>query len=27
VSLVTPAPRKEVQDLIEHIRYPDLKRA
>jgi cation/acetate symporter len=26
VSLVTPAPRKDVQDLIEHIRYPDLKR-
>ncbi len=27
VSLVTPAPKKDVQDLIEHIRYPDLKPA
>ena len=25
VSLVTPAPKKEVQDLIDHVRYPTLK--
>jgi cation/acetate symporter len=25
VSLVTPAPSKKVQDLIEHVRYPHLK--
>ena len=25
VSLVTPAPDKEVQDLIDHVRYPTLK--
>jgi cation/acetate symporter len=25
VSLVTPAPNKEVQDLIDHVRYPTLK--
>ena len=27
VSLLTPAPNKEVQDLVEHVRYPDLKPA
>jgi len=26
VSLVTPAPDRKVQDLVEYIRYPDLKR-
>jgi cation/acetate symporter len=25
VSLLTPAPKKETQELIEHVRYPDLK--
>jgi cation/acetate symporter len=25
VSLITPAPKKETQDLVEHVRYPDLK--
>jgi cation/acetate symporter len=25
VSLVTPAPKKEVQDLIDHVRYPTLR--
>jgi cation/acetate symporter len=25
VSLLTPAPGKETQDLVEHVRYPDLK--
>jgi cation/acetate symporter len=25
VSLLTPAPSKEVQDLVEHVRYPHLK--
>jgi cation/acetate symporter len=25
VSLVTPAPSKKVQELIEHVRYPHLK--
>ena len=25
VSLLTPPPRKETQDLVEHVRYPDLK--
>ena len=25
VSLLTPAPRKETQELVEHVRYPDLK--
>ncbi|OXL16350.1 sodium:solute symporter family protein [Polynucleobacter cosmopolitanus] len=25
VSLITPAPNKEVQDLIDHVRYPTLK--
>jgi len=27
VSLLTPAPDKEVQELVEHVRYPDLKPA
>ena len=27
VSLVTPAPKKEVQELVEHVRYPNLKAA
>jgi cation/acetate symporter len=27
VSLVTPAPRKETQELVEHVRYPNLKAA
>ena len=27
VSLVTPAPRRETQDLVEHVRYPNLKAA
>ena len=25
VSLVTPAPKPETQDLVEHVRYPNLK--
>ena len=25
ISLVTPAPKQEVQDLIDHVRYPTLK--
>ncbi|MEY2777808.1 MAG: hypothetical protein RLY30_1906 [Pseudomonadota bacterium] len=25
VSLLTPAPRKEIQDLVDHVRYPTLK--
>ena len=25
ISLVTPAPKKEVQDLIDHVRYPTLR--
>ena len=25
VSLLTPAPKKETQELVEHVRYPDLK--
>jgi len=25
VSLVTPAPEKEIQELIDHVRYPDLR--
>jgi len=25
VSLVTPAPRKDIQDLIDHVRYPTLR--
>ncbi|MFG6432208.1 sodium:solute symporter family protein [Roseateles sp. LYH14W] len=24
VSLITPAPKKETQELVEHVRYPDL---
>ena len=27
VSLVTPAPKKETQELVEHVRYPNLKMA
>jgi cation/acetate symporter len=27
VSLVTPAPNKETQELVEHVRYPNLKQA
>ncbi|NWG74138.1 MAG: cation acetate symporter [Rubrivivax sp.] len=27
VSLLTPAPKKETQELVEHVRYPDLKPA
>ncbi|MBL0920377.1 MAG: cation acetate symporter [Hydrogenophaga sp.] len=27
VSLVTPAPNKKIQDLVEHVRYPNLKGA
>jgi cation/acetate symporter len=27
VSLLTPAPNKEVQELVEHVRYPNLKPA
>ena len=27
VSLLTPAPSKETQELVEHVRYPDLKLA
>ncbi|MFN3296928.1 sodium:solute symporter family protein [Caldimonas sp.] len=27
VSLITPAPKKEVQELVEHVRYPNLKSA
>ncbi|MEW6098609.1 MAG: VC_2705 family sodium/solute symporter [Pseudomonadota bacterium] len=27
VSLFTPAPKKEVQELVEHVRYPNLKAA
>ena len=25
VSLITPAPSREAQELVEHVRYPDLK--
>ena len=25
VSLLTPSPKKETQELVEHVRYPDLK--
>ena len=25
VSLITPQPRKDTQELVEHVRYPDLK--
>jgi cation/acetate symporter len=24
VSLLTPAPSKDVQELVEHVRYPNL---
>ncbi len=24
VSLMTPAPRRDTQELVEHVRYPDL---
>jgi cation/acetate symporter len=27
VSLLTPAPKQEVQELVEHVRYPNLKTA
>ena len=27
VSLLTPAPSRETQELVEHVRYPDLKLA
>ena len=27
VSLLTPAPSAETQELVEHVRYPDLKLA
>ncbi len=27
VSLLTPAPKKETQELVEHVRYPNLKSA
>ena len=27
VSLLTPAPKAEVQELVEHVRYPNLKPA
>jgi cation/acetate symporter len=25
VSLITPSPKREVQELVEHVRYPNLK--
>jgi cation/acetate symporter len=25
VSLLTPAPKRETQELVEHVRYPNLK--
>jgi cation/acetate symporter len=25
VSLLTPAPDKQTQDLVEHVRYPNIK--
>ena len=25
ITLITPAPRREVQELVEHVRYPSLK--
>jgi cation/acetate symporter len=25
VSLVTPAPRKDIQELVDHVRYPTLR--
>ena len=27
VSLLTPAPKREIQELVEHVRYPNLQRA
>jgi cation/acetate symporter len=27
VSLLTPAPGREVQELVEHVRYPNIKPA
>jgi cation/acetate symporter len=27
VSLLTPAPKRDIQDLVEHVRYPNLKSA
>jgi cation/acetate symporter len=27
VSLLTPAPKRETQELVEHVRYPNLKLA
>ncbi|MNR67438.1 hypothetical protein D3C85_1914350 [compost metagenome] len=27
VSLVTPAPSRKVQELVEHVRYPSLRSA
>ena len=27
VSLLTPAPKRETQELVEHVRYPNLKQA
>ncbi|WP_334135758.1 sodium:solute symporter family protein [Tepidimonas sp.] len=27
VSLLTPAPKREIQELVEHVRFPNLKRA
>ena len=25
VSLLTPPPKRETQELVEHVRYPDLR--
>jgi cation/acetate symporter len=25
VSLITPAPRKDIQELVDHVRYPTLR--
>jgi cation/acetate symporter len=25
VSLVTPAPSRQIQELVEHVRYPSLR--
>jgi cation/acetate symporter len=27
VSLLTPAPKPEIQELVEHVRYPNIKTA
>jgi cation/acetate symporter len=24
-SLISPAPKKEIQDLVDHVRYPSLE--